>query len=122
MQAGKFRHLIALEQQVLAAPNGFGERVRSWVAVPPSVWADVTPISPTRMTGVKELLLGGADVDTDLYTITLYPIEGMTAGKWRFQYRGRLYDILAARQLNDDSTMTFFASLGLLDGVPPATT
>ena len=116
MQAGKFRHLISLEQQVLGAVNEFGERLQTWVTIQ-SVWADVSPISPTRMTGVKEALLGGADTDSDIYTVTLYPVAGLTAGTWRFQYNGRTYDVLAARRTNDDATMMIFAGLGKLDGI-----
>ena len=114
MRAGKLRHLILLEENVASGTDAYGAPVTTWTPRGPAtgVWAEVAPVSLTKMSGAKEMVAGGAETALDLVTVTLYPFPGIAPLTWRFTYKGRLYDIKAAREANDDSTLTFIAAVG----------
>lgn len=116
MQAGKYRHLITLEQRTVGAPDEFGARAVTWQARA-SVWASIAPVSLTRMSGAAEAIMAGSDNATDIYTIQIYAYPGIEPEGWRILYAGRRYDIKAVRPSNDDSITTLLAMVGNLDGL-----
>lgn len=91
----------------------YGSEVKSW-AMLATVWACVEPLSPTAMSGIKEVVAAGAELSQDMVRVTIRPRD-VTALD-RFVFRDRVYSIKASRMNNAGDEMTLFASVGAAAG------
>lgn len=91
MSAGRYRHLITIQQRSTAISGG--AQSDTWSTFVTS-WADVQPI-----TG-REPLVGRQEIATATHRVTMRYRGGVTASM-RVLYRGRLLNIAAVLNINE---------------------
>ncbi|MNM24928.1 Phage head-tail joining protein [compost metagenome] len=110
MAAGRLRHRVRLQQQVIGQHAGTGAQIVGWEDLA-EVWAEVVPLS------VREFVAGQA-VSSEVTTrITIRFRDDVTA-KCRALYRGRVYNIhgVLADPRSGLEYLTLPCSEGINDG------
>jgi SPP1 family predicted phage head-tail adaptor len=69
--AGKLRHRITIQRETTTRDE-YGSEVKTWLPLA-TVWASVEPLSPTAMSGVRELVGAGAEQSQDMVRVTIRP-------------------------------------------------
>jgi SPP1 family predicted phage head-tail adaptor len=113
MDIGRLNQRITVQQRTLTL-DGYGQELNTWTNVA-TVWANVKPISG------REKMRGMAIESQLTHTVLVRYREAFmppkTVDAYRINYEGRIFNITAARDLEEDREYIIFdCTEGSLDG------
>lgn len=105
---GALRHRITFESPAYAK-DSYGQAIASWT-VETGAWAEISPLSAGRDTGVREAVIAGEEAAIDMVKARLRPVTGITPA-WRFTWNGSTYDIKGLHLNNLGDELVIYAQV-----------